>query len=155
MKIKILAVGGKMPEWVRSGYDEYARRMPAELKPQLAEIPLGQRRKGEAATRAKAQEGRAIGDHLKPDDHVIALAVDGQPWSTEQLAVRMRDWQAGGRDVCLLIGGPDGLNDECLARADQCWSLSALTLPHALVRVVLAEQLYRAWSINAGHPYHR
>lgn len=155
MKIKILAVGGKMPGWVQSGYDEYAKRLPAEFKPKLAEIPLSQRRKGEVPSRAMAREGRDICKNLKTDDHVIALAVDGQPWSTEQLASRMRDWQAGGRDVCLLIGGPEGLDSQCLERADQRWSLSALTLPHPLVRVLLAEQLYRAWSINVGHPYHR
>ncbi|HAD10782.1 MAG TPA: 23S rRNA (pseudouridine(1915)-N(3))-methyltransferase RlmH [Porticoccaceae bacterium] len=155
MKIKILAVGGKMPGWVQSGYHEYAKRLPAELTPQLTEIPLGQRRKGEAPTRAMAREGRELCKNLKTDDHVIALAVDGKPWSTEQLADRLSNWQAGGRDVCLLIGGPDGLDSQCLERADQRWSLSALTLPHPLVRVLLAEQLYRAWSINAGHPYHR
>ncbi len=89
------------------------------------------------------------------DCHVVALDVKGKAWSTEQLADRLRDWMGAGRNVALLVGGPDGLHRDCLDRADQCWSLSALTYPHALVRVILAEQLYRAWSITVGHPYHR
>lgn len=88
-------------------------------------------------------------------DRVVALDVKGKPWSTEQLASHLRDWQLGGDNISLLVGGPDGLAEECLARADQRWSLSALTLPHPLVRIVLAEQLYRAWTINNNHPYHR
>ena len=88
-------------------------------------------------------------------DFVVALDVLGRPMSTEQLAVKLADWQMNGRDICLLIGGPDGLSDQCLARANMRWSLSELTLPHPLVRIVLMEQLYRAWTINANHPYHR
>ena len=93
----------------------------------------------------------AIGER----DRVVALDVKGKPWSTEQLAGNLRDWQLGGDNISLLVGGPDGLADECLQRADQRWSLSALTLPHPLVRIVLAEQLYRAWTVNSNHPYHR
>ncbi len=153
-------MGGKMPGWVQTGYQEYARRLPKELNLELVEVPLGyrpktQRRKGEAPDRAVELEGKAILKALTRDDHVVALAVEGSVWSTEQLAKNLRSWQVSGNNICLLIGGPDGLDKTCMARANQSWSLSALTLPHPLVRVLLIEQLYRAWSINAGHPYHR
>jgi 23S rRNA (pseudouridine1915-N3)-methyltransferase len=144
-----------MPAWVEAGYQEYAKRLPSELNVELVEIPMAQRRKGEAPDRAIAVEGKSILKGLVRDDYVIALAVNGKAWSTEKLAQNLRAWQDGGSNISLLIGGPDGLDKNCLDRADQQWSLSAMTLPHPLVRVMLIEQLYRAWSINAGHPYHR
>lgn len=144
-----------MPGWVQAGYQEYEKRLPSELNVELVEIPMAQRRKGEAPDQAVAIEGKAILKVLSRDDHVIALAVAGKPWSTEQLAENLRAWQGSGSNISLLIGGPDGLDKNCLERANQQWSLSAMTLPHPLVRVMLIEQLYRAWSINAGHPYHR
>jgi len=155
MRIHLVAAGTRMPSWVVEGYQEYAKRLPRECSLQLIEIPLSKRRKSITAAQAKQQEGQAILAAVPKDCSVIALDVLGQHWTTQDLAGRLREWLASGRDVALLVGGPDGLAPECLASSDMRWSLSALTYPHALVRIILAEQLYRAWSINAGHPYHR
>ena len=155
MRLKIIAVGTKMPAWVETGFTEYSRRLPPELKVELIELPLGQRGKGADVKRAMAREGEAMLKAIGRTDKVVALDVPGKPWSTEQLATQLADWQFQGCDYSLLIGGPDGLAADCLARADLKWSLSPLTMPHPLVRILLAEQLYRAWSINAGHPYHK
>lgn len=155
MKIKIIAVGTKMPGWVQQGYEEYARRLPAEFSLELIEIPLGQRGKNADIARAIKREGDAMLAALDKTDHIVALEVNGKSWSTEKLALEADKWQMMGCNVALLIGGPDGLAESCRQRARQQWSLSALTLPHPLVRVLLAEQLYRAWSINQNHPYHR
>lgn len=144
-----------MPDWVEAGCHEYLKRLPSELNVEIIELPLGQRGKGADINRAVQREGesmlKAIGEH----DHVIALDVLGKAWSTEQLADKLQQWQLSGDNFSLLIGGPDGLAKECLQRANSKWSLSALTLPHPLVRILLAEQLYRAGTINSGHPYHR
>ena len=155
MKIKLLAVGTKMPAWVTQGYDEYARRMPSDMQLQLQELALGFRGKGADLTRAIAKEGEQMLAAIPAQDYVIALDVLGKPWSTEQLAKECGNWRMGGCNVTLLVGGPDGLDPACVARADQRWSLSSLTLPHPLVRVVLAEQIYRAWSLLNNHPYHK
>jgi 23S rRNA (pseudouridine1915-N3)-methyltransferase len=144
-----------MPEWVSQGYNEYARRMPPELSLDLVEIPLAHRGKNPDIPRLMQREGDAILAALGPRDRVIALEVGGRNWSTEKLAGQLESWQLDGRDVSFLVGGPDGLADVCRDRADQLWSLSALTLPHPLVRILLAEQLYRAWSVTRNHPYHR
>lgn len=155
MHIKVLAVGTKMPAWVEQGVSEYSKRLPAELKFDIRELALGKRGKGADVARAIRTEGEQMLAAIAADDYVVALDVLGKPWSTEQLAGQLQQWQMAGRNVCLLVGGPDGLAPSCLQRADQRWSLSALTLPHPLVRVILAEQLYRAWTINNNHPYHR
>ncbi|MBY6190591.1 23S rRNA (pseudouridine(1915)-N(3))-methyltransferase RlmH [Microbulbifer agarilyticus] len=158
MKIKIIAAGGKMPGWVQEGYNEYAKRLPRELTLEMVEIPLGNRgQKNSPALveKARQKEGEAMLAAIQPREHVVALEVKGKSWSTEQLSRELAGWQMGGDNVCLLIGGPDGLAPECVARANQKWSLSALTMPHPLVRVLLAEQLYRAWTLLAGHPYHK
>ena len=155
MLIKLIAVGTRMPAWVEDGYQEYARRLPRECTLRLTEIPLTKRARNESGDRAKAAEGKLILRAINSGDHVIALDVKGKAWDTGQLSGLMQEWMQSGQDVVLMIGGPDGLSEECLARADRRWSLSALTFPHALVRVVLAEQLYRSWTILAGHPYHR
>ncbi|EAW30623.1 hypothetical protein GP2143_00752 [marine gamma proteobacterium HTCC2143] len=155
MHIRLLAVGTKMPKWVEQGVDEYCKRLPPELKLEVKEIALGKRGKGADIRRAIANEGQQMQAAIGDRDRVVALDVKGKPWSTEQLAGNLRDWQLDGANISLLVGGPDGLAQECLDRADQHWSLSALTLPHPLVRIVLAEQLYRAWTINNNHPYHR
>ncbi len=155
MQINLFAVGTRMPDWVEMGYREYARRMPRECSLMLREIPLAQRSKSQAIERAVNEEGRRMLDALPDRQRVIALDVKGRGWSTEQLAQQLDTWRQDGRDVSLLVGGPDGLARGCLQRAEQNWSLSPLTLPHPLVRVLVAEQLYRAWSLNAGHPYHR
>ncbi len=144
-----------MPEWVSQGYNEYARRMPPELSLDLVEIPLAHRGKNPDIPRLMQREGDAILSALGPRDRVIALEVGGRNWSTEKLAGQLENWQLDGRDVSFLVGGPDGLANICRDRADQLWSLSALTLPHPLVRILLAEQLYRAWSVTRNHPYHR
>ncbi len=155
MQIHLIAVGTRMPGWVNDGYAEYARRLPRECSLNLTEIPLAQRSKSQPVARAIQEEGRRMQAAVGAGHRVIALDVKGRGWSTQQLADQLKDWMQDGRDVSLLVGGPDGLAENCLQAAAQRWSLSPLTLPHPLVRVILAEQLYRAWSLNAGHPYHR
>ena len=144
-----------MPGWVNDGYQEYARRMPRECAISLVEIPLGPRTGTGGAQRAVAQEGERMLAALPKQSVVVALDETGAPWSTQDLAQRLGEWMQTCRNLCLLVGGPDGLADGCRSRAEYCWSLSRLTLPHMVVRVVLAEQLYRAWTVLAGHPYHR
>lgn len=155
MKLKLLAVGQKMPQWVSQGYQEYVRRLPRDCSLNLIEIAPAKRGKTSQPEQWLSDEGKRLLNNIAPDDHVVALDVLGQSWRTEQLADNLAHWQQLGSDVSLLIGGPDGLAPACLQRANQRWSLSALTLPHPLVRVVLAEQLYRAWTILQNHPYHR
>ncbi|MDG2017897.1 MAG: 23S rRNA (pseudouridine(1915)-N(3))-methyltransferase RlmH [Porticoccaceae bacterium] len=154
MKLKLLAVGTRMPSWVETGFEEYRKRMPAELKLDLIEIPLSPKGKG-SSNPSKETQGQALLKIIHKQDRVIALDVLGKSMSTESLATQLSNWQMNGQDICLLIGGPDGLSSDCLERADMKWSLSDLTLPHPLVRVLLMEQLYRAWTINKNHPYHR
>lgn len=155
MRLRLICVGQKMPDWVSQGYTDYARRMPPELPLELVEIPMAHRGKNPDIARLMQKESDSILSATGPRDRVVALEVDGRPWSTEKLASQLESWQQDGRDVSFLVGGPDGLADACRQRADQLWSLSPLTLPHPLVRILLAEQLYRAWSITRNHPYHR
>ncbi|HLV76688.1 MAG TPA: 23S rRNA (pseudouridine(1915)-N(3))-methyltransferase RlmH [Marinobacter sp.] len=155
MRLRLICVGQKMPAWVSAGYNDYARRMPPELPLELTEIPMAHRGKNPDIARLMQRESDAILSAVGQRDRVIALEVGGRPWSTEKLAGQLENWQQDGQDVCFLVGGPDGLAEPCRRRADQQWSLSPLTLPHPLVRIVLAEQLYRAWSITRNHPYHR
>lgn len=155
MKTRLISVGERMPPWVADGFAEYRKRLSRDLPLDLVEIPLGARGKGRDAARAIADEGAAVLAALPKDAHVVALDGRGQPWSSERLAEELARWRMAGRDLGILVGGPDGHAAEVLARADQRWSLGPLTLPHMLVRLVVAEQLYRAVSIEAGHPYHR
>ncbi len=159
MRIHLLSVGRRMPRWVQEGYHEYARRLPPDCALELVEIDPATRPKGplSAATTARIcqDEGARLLKAVPKDALVVALDVRGQSWSTRRLATELTGWMAGGRDTALLVGGPDGLAAQCLDNAAVHWSLSALTFPHPLVRVVLAEQIYRAWSITRGHPYHR
>jgi len=155
MRVRVIAVGTKMPSWVNDGCKEYIKRLPAEIKWEVIEIPLGYRAKNSDTARAIKQESDAILNAVGSDDWVVALEVTGKSWSTELLAKNMSNWQMDGYNLSILIGGPDGLSPECLSRANHKWSLSGLTLPHPLVRVLLAEQVYRGWTILAGHPYHR
>jgi len=155
MKLRLLAVGTKMPAWVEQGYQEYAKRLPHDCSLELVELNPGHRGKNTSKEKAMHQEAEALKKAIRPQDHVVALDVKGKPWSTEQLAGNLADWRMQGGDVALLIGGPDGMTADVLALAKQRWSLSNLTLPHPLVRVLMAEQLYRAWSILQGHPYHK
>jgi len=163
MRLRLLSVGRRMPDWVDQGFAEYVKRLPPECALELTEIEPARRGKGRGKAagsaalrdRLRAEEGDRLLKAIPADALVIALDVSGRAWSTEQLAERLRGWLSEGRNVALLVGGADGLSAECLARADLRWSLSPLTFPHPLVRVMLAEQIYRAWSILAGHPYHR
>ena len=155
MRIRIIAIGQKMPSWVTTAYDDYAKRIKGDMQLQMLELPMQKRGKNSNAEQLTEKEGKAILEAIKPGERVVALDVLGKDISTENLACRLKDWQMDGRHVCILIGGPDGLSPEVLSRADEKISLSKLTLPHPLVRVLLSEQLYRAWSINHGHPYHR
>lgn len=144
-----------MPDWIDTGYREYAKRLPRECRLELVEIDPGHRGKGASAEVARRAEGERMLAAVPKGAQVIALDTDGRSWSTEQVAQQLAGWMAEGRDLALLLGGPEGLSRSCIARAERLWSLSPLTFPHPLVRVVLAEQLYRAWSILKGHPYHR
>ncbi|GAB0148596.1 MAG: 23S rRNA (pseudouridine(1915)-N(3))-methyltransferase RlmH [Marichromatium sp.] len=155
MRIQLISVGRRMPGWVEQGYAEYAKRLPPECALQLQEIEPARRVKNGSVARYKAEEAERILKAVPKGAAVIALDGGGQSWSTERLAQALEGWLADGRDRALLVGGPDGLDQRCLARAEQSWSLSRLTFPHPLVRVILAEQLYRAWSLTHGHPYHR
>ena len=154
MHIRVLAVGGRQPAWVNTGFNDYAVRLPRHWRFALKELPAanrGRRRAGEA----KQVEGDAILAELAQAERMVALDERGKQPDSVVLARWLADWQTDGRDVCLVIGGPDGLSKSCLDRAERRWSLSNLTLPHGLVRVLLAEQLYRAWTLQTGHPYHR
>ncbi|WPL18123.1 Ribosomal RNA large subunit methyltransferase H [Thiorhodovibrio winogradskyi] len=155
MRISLLSVGRRMPAWVVQGFGEYAKRLPKECDLRLVEIEPVARTKGGDRMRAISLEGERILQAVPKGAWVVALDVGGPSWSTEALALELKHWMASGQDVALLVGGADGLSSACLARADARWSLSPLTFPHPLVRVILAEQLYRAWTLLQGHPYHR
>jgi len=155
VKCKLIAAGTRLPDWVNDGFREYQKRLRTPLSLDLIEIPVATRRAGENPQRAISREGETMLAALGREDYVVALEVAGTAMTTAQvstwLAQRLRD----ARPLALLIGGPDGLAGDCRERANESWSLSPLTLPHALVRVVLAEQIYRGMSLLAGHPYHR
>lgn len=144
-----------MPAWVQAGYTEFLKRLPKNLVPQLLELPLAHRGKSTDLTKVREEEGQAILAAIPPNYVKVFLEVKGEPWSTEQLAERIERWQMSGVNLAFVIGGPDGLSPACLAQADVKWSMSNLTLPHPLVRIVFIEQLYRAWSILQNHPYHK
>ena len=153
--IRLLAVGNKMPDWVEAGFKDYAKRFTPACQLELVEIPPEKRTKNSDIPRIIEREGEKLLSAIKPGHFVIALEVTGKSWSTPQLAEHIKQWQLNGRNIDILIGGPDGLSTACLQKAELKWSLSPLTLPHPLVRIVVAEQLYRAFSILQNHPYHR
>ena len=155
MRIHLLAVGTRLPAWVNTAYQEYANRMPHECRLQLTEIAAAKRTKNSVVERLLADECERILAAIPNNIICIALAINGRSWSTEQLSQRLSNWLSDGRDLVFIIGGPDGLAEPVLKKADLHWSLSALTFPHPLVRVMVAEQLYRAWSLLKNHPYHR
>ena len=155
MKLQLVAVGTKMPDWVQTGFTEYLRRFPKDMPLELVEVSAGKRGKNADIKRILEKEGEAMLAATGKGNPIVTLDIPGQPWETPQLAQQLERWKQDGRDVSLLIGGPEGLSPACKAAAEQSWSLSALTLPHPLVRVLVAESLYRAWSITANHPYHR
>lgn len=155
MRIKLIAVGSKMPRWVEEGWQEYNKRLPPELPLELVEIPLHTRGKNADVARYMRQEGEAMLARVQPGERVVTLEVGGRPWSTEQLAAQLERWRLEARTVNLMVGGPEGLAAEVCARSEQRWSLSPLTLPHPLVRILVGEQIYRAWTLLSGHPYHK
>lgn len=155
MIIYLIAVGTRLTLWAEQGFKAYQKRFPPECKLHLISIPLAKRTKNSRATRSIEEEEEKILAAIPKRSRIIALDSKGQMWNTRQLAQSLQQWQLERQDISLLIGGPDGLGSSCLSHAKQVWSLSALTLPHALVRILVAEQLYRAFSLLQGHPYHR
>ena len=155
MKCRLIAAGTRLPEWVNTGFEEYQKRLRTPLVLELHEISVATRSAGDNPQRAVQREGADMLAALAKDDYVVALEITGKPMSTEQLSVWLQERLRDARPLALMIGGPDGLAPAVLDRAAQRWSLSPLTLPHGLVRVVVAEQIYRAMSLLAGHPYHR
>jgi 23S rRNA (pseudouridine1915-N3)-methyltransferase len=155
LRIYLIAVGTKMPAWVETGFKEYQRRFPRDMTLELIEISAGKRGKNADIKRILQQEGEKTLAAVPRGSKIVTLEVTGKPLDTHQLASEMTKWQHDGRDVSLLIGGPEGLSPECIRASEQKWSLSNLTLPHPLVRIIVAESLYRATSLNNNHPYHR
>lgn len=155
MRIRILTITHKSPAWIQAGYEEYAKRLPNACQLELVAIPAEKRTSNADLQRIMEKEGEKLLQAIHPDHHVIALDVRGKSLSTEDLVLQMKVWQRDGRHIDLLIGGPEGLSPACLKRAHEKWSLSPLTFPHFIVKIIVAEQIYRAWSILNNHPYHR
>ncbi len=155
MHIRMIAVGGRQPAWVDAAVESYTRRLPVQWRFELVSVPAAARSGSGDGRRAVEAEGAKVLSLLGPAERLVALDEGGRSLSSAELAERVAGWQSDGRDVCLVIGGPDGLSAACLARAELRWSLSRHTLPHGLARVVAIEQLYRAWTLLTGHPYHR
>lgn len=155
MRVRLIAVGSRMPKWVREAYEDYITRLGSGLKITLVEIEPGVRSAGRPPQKAMETEGQKLLAALHKEEYVVALDERGAEMTTRELAAWLKTRMQDGRDLAFLIGGPDGFVPEILARSDFKWSLSRLTFPHALVRVVLAEQLYRAHGVLANHPYHR
>ena len=153
MKLRIVSIGGKPPGWVSAGFTEYARRMPKDMPLTLEEVPAPKH--GADPARSTRIEGEKMLSKVRDSDWAVALDETGTVLTSTQLATRMEHWRMQGRDVTFLIGGADGLAPDVRTRADEMLSLSALTFPHYMVRLILAETLYRSWSIASGHPYHR
>jgi 23S rRNA (pseudouridine1915-N3)-methyltransferase len=155
LNITLIAVGKRMPDWVESGYAEYAKRLIHEVNWRLVEIPMGRRVKGADLQKLAQKEGEQMLAAVPAGDKVIALSERGQCFDTGKLAAKLETLKTAGDNISFLIGGPEGLSAQCLAKADQKWSLSLLTFPHPLVRVIVTEQIYRAFTILNHHPYHR
>jgi len=158
MKIRILTIGQKMPTWVLTGFEDYFKRIQPFVQTQIIELPMAKRGKNDSEAdilKYRQIEGDSILGQLKQNEVLIALEVGGRELNTEKLAETMKSWMLEGHDIVLAIGGPDGHSEAVRKAAAWHWSLSKLTLPHPLVRVMLIEQLYRAMSINHNHPYHR
>lgn len=154
MHLRLLAVGTRPPAWVETGFEDYRRRLPATLRLELTELPPG-KRSGANVAAAVEDEGKRLLGQLRPRDFVVVLDEHGRGFATLEFANWLRERMQDGRDLAFVIGGPDGFAAPVLARADLKLSLSRFTFPHALVRVLLAEQIYRAHTVLAGHPYHR
>ena len=155
MKIYLIAVGTKMPGWGSEGFNEYCKRFPRDCELILKEIPAGKRGKNADIARITEKEGEEMLAAVPHGAKIVTLDIPGKRWTTPELSKTLERWMASGQDIALLVGGPEGLSEECKAAASESWSLSPLTFPHPLVRVLVAESLYRAWSLSAGLPYHR
>ena len=155
MHIRLLAVGDRQPSWVDEAVGIYSERFPREWKFRLDTLATVRRNKNDNSRQAMEAEGEQIAAMLSPREQVVLLDERGKQLSSKSLALKLVDWQSDGRDLCFIIGGPDGVSDTVRQRADMMWSLSQLTLPHGMARVLLSEQLYRSWTIQTGHPYHR
>jgi 23S rRNA (pseudouridine1915-N3)-methyltransferase len=155
MDFTVAAVGTRMPAWVQEAWDEYARRFPRGVSLKLKEITMPQRGRNADIAALQQAEGEALLAAAPKGHRVVALDERGKQWSTEDLARQLENWMREEHGVCFLVGGPDGLPQACRDRAQNVWSLGRLTLPHPMVRAILAEQLYRAWTITQNHPYHR
>jgi 23S rRNA (pseudouridine1915-N3)-methyltransferase len=155
MQITVAAVGTRLEPWTYAAVEAYQQRLPRHFRFSIAEVAVARRSPGVAAADAMADEGTRLLRHVRPDALALALDERGEQWSSTELAGQLKGWLDHRPQIAILIGGPDGLAPACRQRADRLWSLSRLTLPHALVRVFLIEQLYRAWTILQGHPYHR
>jgi 23S rRNA (pseudouridine1915-N3)-methyltransferase len=155
MQLHIIAVGHKMPSWIETGFQEYAKRMPPDCRVLLREIKPIERSGSKTAETVMALEAEKIEAALPKNARIIALDERGKDWTTMALSQNLSQWQQDGRDVAFIIGGADGLDAQFKSKADTLIRISSMTLPHGMVRVLLAEQLYRAWSITQNHPYHR
>ncbi|MBI4005542.1 MAG: 23S rRNA (pseudouridine(1915)-N(3))-methyltransferase RlmH [Gammaproteobacteria bacterium] len=155
MRLHLIVVGKRMPAWIREGFNEYNKRLPAELRLDLIEISPAVRGKSIPVKKAVKEEEKRIRAAVPNNSLMIAFDEKGKQMNSIQLSKKIESWFLQGRDVSLIIGGADGLNDDFKKSADEIWSLSAMTLPHSLVRVIIAEQIYRAWTILKNHPYHR
>jgi 23S rRNA (pseudouridine1915-N3)-methyltransferase len=155
VRLSVLAIGQRMPSWVESGWNEYSRRFPRGYSLELRELPAIKRGRNADIEAIRQKEGEALLTAVPASSCLVALDEHGKQWTTLELSSRLRSWMQEGRDVSFIVGGPDGLSKACLEAAELRWSLGKLTLPHPLVRVLLAEQLYRAWTITQNHPYHR
>lgn len=155
MHIRLLAVGDRQPEWVDRAFQSYIERFPREWRFRLETIASAKRPKNAPRMRAREIEGQQLLAKIGADEQVVLVDERGKQVTSRELATNLSSWQSDGRNISFIIGGPDGAADDCHKRANSSWSLSNLTLPHGLARVLFAEQLYRAWSLLAGHPYHR
>ena len=155
MLVNLICVGTKMPDWVSKGYEEYAKRLNRDIQLKLIELELAKRSKNSSVENIKSDEAKRILQAVPKNNLIVVLDVKGNDWSTEKLSTRLDNWLHSGKDVSLIVCGPDGLAQTLIQTADEKWSLSKLTLPHPMVRIVITEQLYRAWSMLNNHPYHR
>jgi 23S rRNA (pseudouridine1915-N3)-methyltransferase len=153
LRLSLLTASNRQPEWVDAGADDYAKRLRGRCTLEIKTVPLARRTATTSVERAVADEGERLLALLPNAAHVVALCEGGKPWSTKELAAKLEGWMQLGAPVAFLVGGPDGLSQSCIDRAHERWSLSNLTLPHGLVKVVVAEALYRAWSVLEHHPY--
>jgi 23S rRNA (pseudouridine1915-N3)-methyltransferase len=153
--LRLIAVGERQPSWVDSAFEDYVSRLPRQWQFRLETVATAKRQKSTPVASAMAAEAEKILGKIKPAEHVVVLDERGKQFSSKELATELDDWQTIGADIVFVIGGPDGVSAEVLGRANTRWSFSKLTLPHGLARVLFAEQMFRAWSLSTGHPYHR